>query len=144
MVDTNHAFVIGTNGGRVETGVGEHQVGPIAFSSGGRAFGTEAPAVSGMVMFDGVQTVTATSSTNENVTGSFEDINSVAGGLQENVAIPDFTVNNLDQTTGRFTFNDGTTGSSARVGYFINSSRRVVIPIDPTVTTPWILIDDNQ
>jgi len=143
LVNTNQAFLVGTNT-VVEFGVAETQVGPIAFATGGRATGSEAPAVSGTQVFDQVAIVTATSNTTANETNDTVDINSIAGGLLEKVALPNFVLNNLDQTSGRFTFSNGSSGTSPRVGYFVNSTRRIVINADPNVTMPYIIFSDNQ
>jgi len=135
MVDTNHAFIIGTNGGRVETGVGEPQAAPpFTVISGGRAFGAESPAVSGSLVYSGVETVTA--GTQNSITQIRQDQNAIQGGLRENVPLPidTFTID----ATGRITF-----GSGAKVGYFINSTRSVVIDVQSTDNRPTISISDN-
>src|SRR6202007_1770348 len=46
MVNTNQAFLVGSDS-KIFAGVGEPQIGPIAFTSGIRGIGTAAPAVSG-------------------------------------------------------------------------------------------------
>jgi len=145
MVNTNQAFLIGSSSGHVEAGVAENQVGPIAAASGGSAFGTEPPAVSASLMFSGVQTITAAGSTTASLTSTTNDVNSVGpipdvtrGGLHEDVSIEDDTLT-LDPTTGRFTFASGT-----KVGYFVNSTRRVAIDIETTNTAPYVIISDNQ
>lgn len=136
MVDTNHAFVIGTNSGRVETGVGEPQAAPpFTVISGGRAFGVESPAVRGSLVYSGVETVTA--GTPNTITQIRQDQNAIQGGLREDVPLPTdtFTVD----ATGRITF-----GSGTKVGYFINSTRSVVIDVQSTDNKPTISISDNQ
>jgi hypothetical protein len=136
MVDTNHAFIIGTNGGRVETGVGEPQAAPpFTVISGGRAFGAESPAVSGSLVYSGVETVTA--GTLNSITQIRQDQNAIQGGLRENVPlrIDTFTID----ATGRITF-----GSGTNVGYYINSTRSVVIDVQSTDNRPTISISDNQ
>jgi Bacterial Ig-like domain (group 2)/Putative Ig domain len=135
MVDTNHAFLIGTNTGRVETGVGEPQAAPpFTVISGGRAYGAESPAVSGSLVYSGVETVTA--GTPNSITQTRQDQNAIQGGLRENVPLVDdtFTID----ATGRITFGSGLKG------YFINSTRSVVIDVQTTDTTPTISISDNQ
>jgi hypothetical protein len=136
MVDTNHAFIIGTNGGRVETGVGEPQAAPpFTVISGGRAFGAESPAVSGSLVYSGVETVTA--GTLNSITQIRQDQNAIQGGLHENVPLP-FDTFTID-ATGRITF-----GSGTKVGYFINSTRSVLIDVQSTDNRPTISISDNQ
>jgi hypothetical protein len=135
MVDTNHGFLIGTNSGRVETGVGEPQAAPpFTVTSGGRAYGAESPAVSGSLVYSGVETVTA--GTPNSVTQTRQDQNAIQGGLRENVPLLNdtFTID----ATGRITFGSGLKG------YFINSTRSVVIDVQTTDTTPTISISDNQ
>ncbi len=145
MVNANQAFLIGSSSGHVEAGVAENQVGPIATSSLGSVFGTEPPAVSGSLMFSGVQTITALSSTTASLTSTTDDVNSVGpipdttrGGLREDVSVAD-DILTADPTTGRLTFASGT-----KVGYFINSNKRVAIDIETTNTAPYIIISDNQ
>jgi hypothetical protein len=138
MVNTNQAFLVGSDS-RVAAGAGEPlQVGTIAFTSHKDAFGTEAPAVSGSGVFSGVLTFTANSSTMGTITSETQDVNSIASGLHENVSVAGDTTT-LDPTTGRFTF-----GSGMKVGYFINSTRRVLIDIQTTDTAPTLNISDNQ
>jgi len=138
MVNTNQAFLVGSDS-RVAAGAGEpQQVGTIAFTSHNDAFGTEAPAVSGSGVFSGVLTFTANSSAMGTITSQTQDVNSIASGLQENMSVAGDTTT-LDPTTGRFTF-----GSGMKVGYFINSTRRVVIDIQTTDTAPTLNISDNQ
>jgi trimeric autotransporter adhesin len=134
MVDTNHGFLIGTNSPRVETGVGEPQAAPpFTVTSGGRAYGAESPAVSGSLVYSGVETVTA--GTPNSITQTRQDQNAIQGGLRENVPLLNdtFTID----ATGRITFGSGLKG------YFINSTRTVVI-VQSTDTTPTISISDNQ
>jgi hypothetical protein len=136
MVDTNRGFLIGTNTGRVETGVGEPQAAPpFTVISGGRAFGAESPAVKGSLVYSGVETVTA--GTPSSITQIRQDQNAIQGGLREDVPLLNdtFTID----ATGRITF-----GSGLKVGYFINSTRTVVIDVQSTDTTPTISISDNQ
>lgn len=136
MVDTNHVFIIGTNPARVESGVGEPQAAPpFTVISGGRAFGAESPAVSGSLVYSGVETVTA--GTPNSITQIRQDQNAVQGGLRENVPLPDetFTID----ATGRITF-----GSGTKVGYFISSTRSAVIDVQSTDNRPTISISDNQ
>lgn len=136
MVDTNHAFIIGTNGGMVETGVGEPQAAPpFTVISGGGAFGAESPPVRGSLVYSGVETVTA--GTPNSITQIRQDQNAIQGGLRENVPLTTdtFTID----ATGRITF-----GSGTKVGYFINSTRSVVIDVQSTDNRPTISISDNQ
>ena len=138
MVNTNQAFLVGSDS-RVTAGAGEpQQVGTIAFTSHNDSFGTEAPAVSGSGVFSGVLTFTANSSTMGTITSQTQDVNSIASGLRENVSVAGDTTT-LDPTTSRFTF-----GSGTKVGYFINPTRRVVIDIQTTDTAPTLNISDNQ
>ena len=143
LVNTNQAFLVGSDS-NVWAGAAEPQVGPIQFTSSLRAIGTQAPAVSGTPVFDQVQTITATSNTTAIATGNTNDSNSIAGGLHEGVALPNFAINDLDQTTGRFTFLDGSNGGSPRVGYFVNPNRRITISVDPNTTAPSIFLIDAQ
>jgi uncharacterized repeat protein (TIGR01451 family) len=145
MVNTNQAFLIGSSSGHVNAGVAENQVGPIASGSLGNAFGNEPPAVNGSLIFSGVQTVTAVGSTTASLTSTTDDVNSVGpipdmtrGGLHEDVSVADDALT-LDPTTGRFTFASGT-----KVGYFINSNKRVAIDIETTTAAPYVIISDNQ
>jgi len=89
-------------------------------------------------VFSGVLSFTANSSAMGTITSQTQDVNSIASGLQENVSVAGDTTT-LDPTTGRFTF-----GSGMKVGYFINSTRRVVIDIQTTDTAPTLNISDNQ
>jgi hypothetical protein len=136
MVDTNRAFRVTTTV-PPESATAEPQVGPIAVSSAGSAFGSQPPAYFYSLVLSGVQTVTATSSTTGNVTNATSDDNSMGNGLQENVAIANdtFTIS----ATGRITF-----GSGTKVGYWINPTRTVLIGMQTSGATPTLTISDSQ
>ncbi len=146
MVGVNTATLVGTNGSRVESGSAEPQMfnagtAPIAFQMVSRSFGANSPAVSGTQAFTGVQMVTNVPNNcgqTGTLSGTTEDANSIAGGLQEDVAVANDNIT-LDTTTGRITF-----ASAAQVGYWINRNRRAAINIQTTVTAPWISLSDNQ
>ena len=150
MIGANNAFVVGTSS-HVEAGTGEPQSGQPFTMTGGEGgyycFGTEAPAVSGTKVFDGVQQIIPSSATAAPVSGYTQDFNSLAGGLQEDVASSNVTL--TADSTGRFTFSDGTNGTSPKVGYIVgfNGSgefnRSIAIDTDPSDTMPFIIINDR-
>ena len=143
MVNTNQALLVGSDSNALG-GAAEPQVGPIQLTTGMYAGGSDAPAASGTQVFDEVLTVTAGSSTFGIGTNFTVDANSLSGALHEGFAVPNFEIDDLDQPSGRFTFLDGNTGASPRVGYFVNPNRRIVINADPTVTAPPIIFQDIQ
>ena len=144
LVNQNQAFLVGSDSSTTQAGTAEPQVGPIAFTTGLLALGTQAPAVSGTGVGDLVETFAATSNTTAVSTNNVGDTNSIASGLFESAVLTNFEVNALDQTTGRFTFLSGGSGDSARVGYFVNSGRQIIINANSDTTTPNIIISDNQ
>jgi hypothetical protein len=110
---------------------------------GSYSFGTQAPAVSGSTVFDGVQVLLPSSSTMDPANPYVEDINSVSGGLMENVSIANVTL--TVDSTGRFTFNDG----SNKVGYMVafngngEFTHSVAIDAGAGDATPTIIINDR-
>ena len=150
MIGANNAFVVGTSS-RVDAGTGEPQsIQPFTMTGGEGGyycFGTEAPAVSGSKVFDGVQQIIPSSATTAPVSGYAQDFNSLAGGLQEDVASSNVTL--TADSTGRFTFSDGTNGTSPKVGYIVGFNgmgefnKSIAIDTDPSDTMPFIIINDR-
>jgi len=94
-----------------------------------------------------VQGISPSSSTTAPVSGYTQDFNSLAGGLQEDVASSNVTL--TADSTGRFTFSDGTNGTSPKVGYIVGFNgmgefnRSIAIDTDPSDTMPFIIINDR-
>jgi len=149
MIGANNVFLVGTNGSRVEAGTGEPQSAsnlPFSFTGGEGGyytFGTQAPAVSGSTVFDGVQGLIPSSGTMAPASPYIKDINSLAGGLLEDVSIANVTL--TVDSTGRFTFNDG----SNKIGYMVSFNsqgeftRSIAIDAGSGNTTPTIIINDR-
>lgn len=141
LVDTNRALLLEHKSFTVDSyfraGIAEPQVGPIAVGSGSWALGSVSPVVSGMTVFSGIQTIVATSGTTGNITNAVSDINSLAGGLQENVSTNDdtFTID----SSGRVTF-----GNDSKVGYWINANKMVMIATPASGTEPILIVSDAQ
>lgn len=144
MIGANNLFLVG-GGSSVAAGTGEPQSGlPFAFmvgDGGSYCFGTQAPALSGSTVFDGLQTVIPSSSTMAPASGYTLDLNSLTGGLMEDVSVNSVTL--TVDTTGRFTFNDG----GNKVGYMVsfNSQGEFTrsIAIDASSTNPTIIFNDR-
>lgn len=94
-------------------------------------------------MFDGVEMIIPSSGTTAPASPYILDLNSLAGGLVEDMSIANVTL--TADCTGRFTFNDGRN----KVGYIVtfNSqgefSRSIAIDAGSGDTTPTIIINDR-
>ena len=150
LLNTNTAYLVGTNNStnpsHVEFGGVEPQVFPtvansnIAIFNENRSIGVNPPAVSGVQVHSGMETVGGAPACGNTATLSPRtvDENSIAGGLQEDVSLAADNIT-LNETTGQITFSSGT-----RVAYYINQNRTVSIDIQTTETTPWLNFGDAQ
>lgn len=138
LVGLNQAFLVDTGGGAGSGFVEPQANGPFSISSGGRSSGTEAPPVNTAGVQSGVSTVTQGSpATTGTVSNKFNDTNSIGGGLQENQTGSSESVT-VDAATGRLTY------GGSKVGYVINSTKRVQININPSNNNALITVTDNQ